>query len=85
VPGTRSRRQEWHAAGHPRRPIPARRAGPAGPGVAVLDGVLERVTFCNRRRRDLSALPQKALTPCREVAPERRYGGRVFRVDDKVT
>lgn len=28
---------------------------------------------------------QEALTPAREGAPERRYGGRVFRVGDKVT
>jgi exodeoxyribonuclease V alpha subunit len=28
---------------------------------------------------------QEALTPYREGAPERRYGGRVFRVGDKVT
>ena len=30
-------------------------------------------------------LLQEALTPSREGAPERRYGGRVFRVGDKVT
>jgi exodeoxyribonuclease V alpha subunit len=28
---------------------------------------------------------QEALTPAREGAPERRYGGRVYRVGDKVT
>jgi len=28
---------------------------------------------------------QEALTPARDGAPERRYGGRVFRVGDKVT
>ncbi len=34
---------------------------------------------------NLNALLQEALTPYREGAPERRYGGRVFRVGDKVT
>lgn len=34
---------------------------------------------------NLNALLQEALTPHREGAPERRYGGRVFRVGDKVT
>jgi len=34
---------------------------------------------------NLNALLQEALTPFREGAPERRYGGRVFRVGDKVT
>jgi exodeoxyribonuclease V alpha subunit len=33
----------------------------------------------------LNLLLQEALTPHREGAPERRYGGRVFRVGDKVT
>jgi exodeoxyribonuclease V alpha subunit len=33
----------------------------------------------------LNMLLQEALTPYREGAPERRYGGRVFRVGDKVT
>jgi len=33
----------------------------------------------------LNLLLQEALTPFREGAPERRYGGRVFRVGDKVT
>ena len=33
----------------------------------------------------LNLLLQEALTPYREGAPERRYGGRVFRVGDKVT
>jgi exodeoxyribonuclease V alpha subunit len=28
---------------------------------------------------------QEALTPAREGLPERRYGGRVYRVGDKVT
>ena len=30
-------------------------------------------------------LLQEKLTPFREAQPERRYGGRVFRVGDKVT
>ena len=34
---------------------------------------------------NLNALLQEALTPSREGAPERRYGGRVFRIGDKVT
>jgi exodeoxyribonuclease V alpha subunit len=34
---------------------------------------------------NLNLLLQEALTPYREGAPERRYGGRVFRVGDKVT
>ncbi len=34
---------------------------------------------------NLNLLLQEALTPAREGAPERRYGGRVFRVGDKVT
>jgi exodeoxyribonuclease V alpha subunit len=34
---------------------------------------------------NLNQLLQEALTPFREGAPERRYGGRVFRVGDKVT
>jgi exodeoxyribonuclease V alpha subunit len=34
---------------------------------------------------NLNALLQEALTPHRDGAPERRYGGRVFRVGDKVT
>ena len=34
---------------------------------------------------NLNMLLQEALTPSREGAPERRYGGRVFRVGDKVT
>jgi exodeoxyribonuclease V alpha subunit len=34
---------------------------------------------------NLNLLLQEALTPFREGAPERRYGGRVFRVGDKVT
>jgi exodeoxyribonuclease V alpha subunit len=34
---------------------------------------------------NLNLLLQQALTPFREGAPERRYGGRVFRVGDKVT
>jgi exodeoxyribonuclease V alpha subunit len=33
----------------------------------------------------LNTLLQEALTPYREGAPERRYGGRVFRIGDKVT
>jgi exodeoxyribonuclease V alpha subunit len=33
----------------------------------------------------LNGALQEALTPHREGAPERRYGGRVFRVGDKVT
>ncbi len=35
--------------------------------------------------RDLNTLLQEALTPHRDQTPERRYGGRVFRVGDKVT
>ena len=34
---------------------------------------------------NLNQLLQEALTPFREGAPERRYGGRVFRIGDKVT
>jgi exodeoxyribonuclease V alpha subunit len=34
---------------------------------------------------NLNLLLQEALTPWRDGAPERRYGGRVFRVGDKVT
>jgi exodeoxyribonuclease V alpha subunit len=34
---------------------------------------------------NLNLLLQEALTPYREGSPERRYGGRVFRVGDKVT
>ena len=34
---------------------------------------------------NLNALLQEELTPSREGQPERRYGGRVFRVGDKVT
>ena len=34
---------------------------------------------------NLNLLLQEALTPYREGARERRYGGRVFRVGDKVT
>jgi exodeoxyribonuclease V alpha subunit len=34
---------------------------------------------------NLNMLLQEALTPYREGAPERRYGGRVFPVGDKVT
>jgi exodeoxyribonuclease V alpha subunit len=34
---------------------------------------------------NLNMLLQEALTPYREGQPERRYGGRVFRVGDKVT
>lgn len=34
---------------------------------------------------NLNLLLQSSLTPFREGAPERRYGGRVFRVGDKVT
>ncbi|MGH3233970.1 MAG: SF1B family DNA helicase RecD2 [Streptosporangiaceae bacterium] len=34
---------------------------------------------------NLNLLLQEALTPPREGQPERRYGGRVFRVGDKVT
>jgi exodeoxyribonuclease V alpha subunit len=34
---------------------------------------------------NLNALLQEALTPYRDGAPERRYGGRVFRIGDKVT
>ena len=34
---------------------------------------------------NLNILLQQALTPHREGAPERRFGGRVFRVGDKVT
>lgn len=33
----------------------------------------------------LNAALQEALTPCRDGRPERRHGGRVFRVGDKVT
>jgi exodeoxyribonuclease V alpha subunit len=34
---------------------------------------------------NLNLLLQEALTPYRDGSPERRYGGRVFRVGDKVT
>nr|WP_283134257.1 ATP-dependent RecD-like DNA helicase [Rhizohabitans arisaemae] len=34
---------------------------------------------------NLNILLQQSLTPSREGQPERRYGGRVFRVGDKVT
>ncbi|MFC7326787.1 ATP-dependent RecD-like DNA helicase [Marinactinospora rubrisoli] len=34
---------------------------------------------------NLNTLLQAALTPAREGVPERRFGGRVFRVGDKVT
>src|SRR6266516_582476 len=34
---------------------------------------------------NLNQLLQEALTPARDGAPERRYGGRVFRIGDKVT
>jgi exodeoxyribonuclease V alpha subunit len=34
---------------------------------------------------NLNLLLQEALTPYRDDAPERRYGGRVFRIGDKVT
>ncbi|WP_261561396.1 SF1B family DNA helicase RecD2 [Frankia tisae] len=34
---------------------------------------------------NLNTLLQETLTPARENVPERRYGGRVFRVGDKVT
>ena len=34
---------------------------------------------------NLNALLQQALTPPRDQTPEKRYGGRVFRVGDKVT
>ena len=34
---------------------------------------------------NLNLLLQEALTPFRDGTPERRYGGRVFRVGDKVT
>lgn len=34
---------------------------------------------------NLNTLLQDALTPYRDGAPERRYGGRVFRIGDKVT
>jgi exodeoxyribonuclease V alpha subunit len=34
---------------------------------------------------NLNILMQQALTPSRDGAPERRYGGRVFRIGDKVT
>ena len=34
---------------------------------------------------NLNALPQAALTPEHDTTPEKRYGGRVFRVGDKVT
>ena len=101
---------------------------PDGAVLAVLDGVLERVTFANpetgytiariapergsgvgaelvtavgpllgaqvgeflRLRGpagagNLNLLLQEALTPFADGRPERRYGGRVFRVGDKVT
>jgi exodeoxyribonuclease V alpha subunit len=34
---------------------------------------------------NLNILLQQALTPSREGSPERRFGGRVFRIGDKVT
>ena len=34
---------------------------------------------------NLNALLQEALTPHRDGTPEKRYGGRVFRVGDKIT
>ena len=34
---------------------------------------------------NLNQMLQEALTPFREDTPERRYGGRVFRIGDKVT
>ncbi len=34
---------------------------------------------------NLNTLLQEALTPSRDQTPEKRYGGRVFRVGDKVT
>jgi exodeoxyribonuclease V alpha subunit len=34
---------------------------------------------------NLNVALQEALTPSRDGAPERRYGGRVFRIGDKVT
>ena len=34
---------------------------------------------------NLNLLLQEVLTPYRDGAPERRFGGRVFRVGDKVT
>jgi|BogFormECP12_OM2_1039638.scaffolds.fasta_scaffold01860_2 exodeoxyribonuclease V alpha subunit len=34
---------------------------------------------------NLNTLLQEALTPPRDAAPEKRYGGRVFRIGDKVT
>ena len=34
---------------------------------------------------NLNSLLQDALTPARDGQPEKRYGGRVFRVGDKVT
>jgi hypothetical protein len=34
---------------------------------------------------NLNLLLQEALTPYREGAPERRYGGRVFRVGERVS
>jgi exodeoxyribonuclease V alpha subunit len=34
---------------------------------------------------NLNTLLQEALTPSRDGTPERRYGGRVFRIGDKVT
>ncbi len=34
---------------------------------------------------NLNSLLQETLTPHRDATPERRYGGRVFRVGDKVT
>jgi exodeoxyribonuclease V alpha subunit len=34
---------------------------------------------------NLNTLLQQALTPSRDGTPERRYGGRVFRIGDKVT
>jgi exodeoxyribonuclease V alpha subunit len=34
---------------------------------------------------NLNTLLQQVLTPARDGTPEKRYGGRVFRVGDKVT
>ena len=34
---------------------------------------------------ELNGLLQQAITPARAGLPERRFGGRVFRVGDKVT
>ena len=69
----RGRRRPPHPA--PVRPGPAPRRAGARP-------------HAPRRRPGAGAstpLLQEALTPPREGQPERRYGGRVFRVGDKVT